>query len=146
MDSTSTLYIAKREDKKPVPKDLPILYGHHLCPFVERVRIVLAYHGMPYQSAEMDLTKRPRWYKLINPTRKVPTYEFTDGRVVYESDILIEMLDALAIKAGSKKPPLFPTDPVARAQMKIKIQKYTSFIGQFYKVIYRLMEMEDLTE
>ena len=74
MEIPGTLYITKREDKKPVPKDVPILYGHHLCPFVERVRIVLAYHQLPHQPVEMDLTKRPRWYKLLNPGRKVPTY------------------------------------------------------------------------
>ena len=139
-----TLYIRDRKDAKPTPGKVPILYGHHLCPFVERVRMVVAYHEIPHQPLEMDLTKRPRWYKLLNPSRRVPTWELPDGRVVYESDVLVEMLDDIAVKAGSKKPPLFPQDPVARAQLKLKIAKYTAFIGQFYKVIFRMMEMEDI--
>ena len=42
------------------------LYGHVLCPFVERVRLVLAAQGIPYQDVQINLEKRTRWHYSIN--------------------------------------------------------------------------------
>ena len=42
------------------------LYGHHLCPFVERVRLVLAAKGVKYQDVQVNLEKRAKWHYLLN--------------------------------------------------------------------------------
>ena len=42
------------------------LFGHLLCPFVERVRLVLSAQGLPYQDVEVNLEKRTRWHYSLN--------------------------------------------------------------------------------
>ena len=68
--------VRNRSDPKPsTVKGKPILYGHHLCPFVERVRIALKLLNLydHVTHCQIDLTQRPKWYRHLNPSRKVPT-------------------------------------------------------------------------
>ena len=45
-----TLYITEETTAKPATnKSFPILYGHTLCPFVEKVRMALAARNVQYQ-------------------------------------------------------------------------------------------------
>ena len=42
------------------------LYGHYCCPFVERVRLVLAAKKFPYQDCQINLEARTKWHREIN--------------------------------------------------------------------------------
>lgn len=65
------------------------LYGHNLCPFVEKARLALAARNVQYQDCEMDLGKKTQWHKDINGGL-APILEFPDGTIVLESKIIME--------------------------------------------------------
>lgn len=82
----------------------------------KRVRICLAEKGLDWESVHIDLSRRenldPEYLKL-NPNGVVPTL-IHDGRVLYESNFIIEYLDE-----EFPDVPLRPKDPYERARMRI---------------------------
>ena len=51
-----TLYVTESSTPKPaVNTEYPRMYGHLLCPFVEKVRMALAARNVVYQKCEVDL-------------------------------------------------------------------------------------------
>lgn len=123
-------YIRTATDPKPKSEGLT-LFGHNLCPFVERVRLALAEKEVVYNSVELDLTQRPDWYYEMNPSGQVPTIQFANGAVLYESGLILEVIDQIY---ESSTPSLFPKDPIANAQLKLKIRSLTKFIPLYYGV------------
>ncbi len=82
----------------------------------KRVRITLAEKGVEWDSKFLDLAKRDNLdpeYLKINPNGVVPTIVH-DGKVLYESNMIIEYLDEIF-----PDPPLRPTDPYLRAKMHV---------------------------
>ena len=73
------IYVTEETSPKPdVNPKHPRLYGHHNCPFVEKVRLAFAAHNIVYQQCDVDLGKKTDWHKAINGGL-VPIYEFPDG-------------------------------------------------------------------
>lgn len=70
------------------------------CPFCERVWIAIRAKGLPYQETLVSLQNKPEWYKQMVPTTLVPAVLFhgddetTSREVVWESDAILEALDA----------------------------------------------------
>jgi len=52
------------------------LYGHYLCPYVERALLALAFKKVPYQFVSIDFPSRPKWYYDLPSKGKVPLLEF----------------------------------------------------------------------
>jgi glutathione S-transferase len=88
------------------------LISFDLCPYVERSRIVLHAKGLPYDIRFVDLMQKPDWFLAISPRGKVPVL-LVDGRPVFESMVINEMLEELYPEM-----PMFPRDPVSRAQAR----------------------------
>lgn len=92
------------------------LYDYHGSPCARRVRIVLLEKGLEWTTRLVDLTKmeqkHPDYLKL-NPNGVVPTLGHGD-RVIYESNVITEYLDAVF-----PTPRLYPEDPWACAQAKM---------------------------
>ncbi len=86
----------------------------------KRVRMTLAEKGVAWESVHLDLAKRdnldPEYLKL-NPNGVVPTIVH-DGRVLYESNFIIEYLDDVF-----PEPALRPADPYERARMRILMDR-----------------------
>mmetsp|Transcript_31420 Transcript_31420/g.30768 ORF Transcript_31420/g.30768 Transcript_31420/m.30768 type:complete len:88 (+) Transcript_31420:51-314(+) len=68
------------------------LYGHHLCPFVERARMVLAAKNLQYQGVEVNLERRAKWHYLLNGGF-VPIMEIPSGLTILESRIIMDYLE-----------------------------------------------------
>jgi glutathione S-transferase len=82
----------------------------------KRVRITLAEKDVEWESKYLDLAKRDNLdpvYLEINPNGVVPTIVH-DGKILYESNVIIEYLDEIY-----PEPALRPSDPYLRAQMHI---------------------------
>ncbi len=82
----------------------------------KRVRICLAEKGLDWESVHIDLSRRENLdpeYLRLNPNGVVPTL-IHDGRVLYESNFIIEYLDE-----EFPDVPLRPKDPYERARMRI---------------------------
>jgi glutathione S-transferase len=86
------------------------LVSFDICPYVERSRIVLLEKGLPHEIEFIELSNKPAWFLEISPMGRVPVL-LLDDRPVFESMVINELLNEL-----HPEPPLFPADPIARAE------------------------------
>ncbi|MCB4363673.1 glutathione S-transferase family protein [Hydrogenophaga taeniospiralis] len=86
-----------------------VLVSHALCPYVQRVAIVLAEKGIPVERRDIDLANKPAWFLDISPLGKTPVL-LVDGEPVFESAVICEYLD------DTLPPRLHPEDPLQRAR------------------------------
>ena len=108
----SAIQIRHPSDLPPkTNKNMLRLFGHHLCPYVERVRLVLAHKGIPYENIEVDLMQRPKWFYAIH-RGAVPVLETPDGKRYSESKLLMELIDTTM--TGGR--PLLERDPFVRTE------------------------------
>ena len=112
-----TIEVKTRLDAMPAPNNNHLrLYGHTLCPFVERVRLVL--YSTPYQDCQINLETRTKWHYYLNngfvPILETPIYNSAFGKhyVILESRIIMDFLDEhLGLK-------LYSSDPFFKAQQQ----------------------------
>lgn len=86
----------------------------------KRVRMTLAEKGVEWESVHLDLTRRDNLdpeYLKINPNGVVPTIVH-DGKVLYESNFIIEYLDEVF-----PEPALRPVAPYERARMRVLMDR-----------------------
>jgi glutathione S-transferase len=88
------------------------LVSFDICPYVERSRIALLEKGVAHDLEFIELSRKPDWFLEISPMGRVPVL-LVDGRPVFESMVINELVDELW-----PEPPLFPRDPIARAQAR----------------------------
>src|SRR5512142_1474674 len=86
------------------------LVSFDICPYVERSRIVLLEKGLPHELEFIDLANKPAWFLEISPMGRVPVL-LVDDRPVFESMVINELVNEL-----QPEPPLFPQDPIGRAE------------------------------
>jgi glutathione S-transferase len=103
------------------------LYNAARCPYVARVRILLAEKGLEYETVEIDLSDRPAWYYEKNPTGRVPTIEEDDGPPLPESAVIMEFLEE-----RYPEPPLLPADPADRAAVRLLIFRDGELTSPYY--------------
>jgi maleylacetoacetate isomerase len=94
------------------------LYSYFRSSAAYRVRIALNIKSITPDMIPIHLLKdggqhRSAEYRAINPHGRVPTLVLDDGEVLIQSLAIIEYLDETA-----PQPPLLPSDPVARAQVR----------------------------
>ncbi len=88
------------------------LVSFDICPYVERSRIVLLEKALPHDLELIDLARKPAWFLEVSPMGRVPVL-LVDGRPIFESMVINELLDEL-----HPDPPLFPEDPLPRAEAR----------------------------
>lgn len=97
------------------------LVSHVLCPFAQRVAIVLNEKNIPYKRIDIDLVNKPDWFLAISPTGKVPVLQvIQDGSVeanLFESIAICEYIEDIHIGH-----PLHPSDPLIRARHRAWIE------------------------
>ena len=86
------------------------LVSFDICPYVERSRIVLLEKRLPHEVTFIELSNKPAWFLEISPMGRVPVL-LVDDRPVFESMVINELLNEL-----QPEPPLFPADPIGRAE------------------------------
>jgi glutathione S-transferase len=86
-----------------------ILVSHKLCPYVQRVAIVLAEKGIAYTRRDVDLSNPPRWFQAISPLGKTPVLSVGDT-ALFESAVICEYLEEAYPR------PLHPAQPLERAR------------------------------
>ncbi|MBN8529915.1 MAG: maleylacetoacetate isomerase [Caulobacterales bacterium] len=92
-----------------------ILHGYWRSGTSYRTRIALNLKGLTYEQRGVDLREgdqRSAAYLRLNPQGLVPSLE-VDGTVLTQSPAILEWLEETY-----PTPPLLPTDPVARAQVR----------------------------
>lgn len=95
----------------------------------DRVKIVLAEKGLPWDGVWVKLSKReqrsPEHLKR-NPYGKIPVIDI-DGKMLFESCIINEYLDEIY-----PNPPLQPKDPYLRARGRILIDYFLNYLHEPY--------------
>ncbi|MCC6777494.1 MAG: maleylacetoacetate isomerase [Hyphomicrobiales bacterium] len=94
------------------------LYTYFRSSAAFRVRIALNLKGVATEMISIHLQKegglnRKPDYRAINPQMRVPALRLDGGDLLIQSLAIIEYLDEV-----HPKPPLLPTDPVARAKVR----------------------------
>lgn len=92
------------------------LYSYYQSSASYRVRIALNLKGIAYESVAVNLVKaeqRDTTYASVNPQMQVPSLVLENGQVLTQSLSIMEYLEEI-----HPAPPLLPTDPVARAQVR----------------------------
>jgi glutathione S-transferase len=103
------------------------LYNAARCPYVARVRIMLAEKDIEFETVEIDLSDRPAWYYEKNPTGRVPTIEEDDGPPLPESAVILEFLEE-----RYPEPALLPADPAERAFVRLLIFRDSDLTTPYY--------------
>ncbi|KAG0732792.1 hypothetical protein G6F33_013762 [Rhizopus arrhizus] len=91
----------------------PVLYGYFRSSATWRVRIALEVKGVDYEHRFINLLKKEQLseeYKKVNPTQKVPSFITKEGKLLTQSQAIIEYLD----KAYPNEP-FLPKDPTEEA-------------------------------
>jgi glutathione S-transferase len=103
------------------------LYNAARCPYVARVRIVLAEKGIEFETVEIDLSDRPAWFYEKNPSGRVPVIEEDDGEPLPESAVIMEFLEE-----RYPEPALLPFDPADRARVRLLIFRDNELTSPYY--------------
>ena len=104
------------------------LISHHLCPYVQRVAIVLQEKGLPFERIDIDLADKPDWFLRVSPLGKTPVL-LVDGEAIFESAAICEYLE------DSVAPSLHPSHALSRARHRGWMEFGSSLlnaIGGFY--------------
>lgn len=64
-----------------------------ICPFVQRVTALLEVKDIPYEIEFISLSDKPQWFLEISPNGQVPVLITDAGRVLFESDAIVEYLE-----------------------------------------------------
>jgi glutathione S-transferase len=98
------------------------LVSHALCPYVQRVAIVLKEKGIEFERREVDLANKPPWFLAISPLGKTPVL-LVDGVAIFESAVICEFLDETE---GAR---LHPEAPLLRARHRAWMEFGTSLLN-----------------
>src|SRR5690606_38843883 len=110
------------------------LYGSALCPFAQRVRLVLAEKELEASEIETDPRNKPADFLALSPAGKVPLLVHNGARV-WESAVINEYLDETF-----PEHPLLPRDTARRALARI----WTNFADiKIYEATHRLLLCSD---
>jgi glutathione S-transferase len=108
------------------------LFDAARCPYCARVRIVLAEKGVGYEPHEVDLSDRPAWLYVKNPSGRVPVLEEDGGVVLPESVVIMEYLEE-----RFPEPALWPADPAERALGRLWLDRFDARLGHEYYALRR---------
>ncbi|KAJ2781180.1 hypothetical protein H4R18_003050 [Coemansia javaensis] len=114
------------------------LYSWPTCPYAQRAIRALSAAKVPYALETIDLNNKPAWYSLVNPRLKVPALRTPDGTVLIESLVIAEYIAEQFPEAG-----LLPGDPLARAQLRLFIER---FDAEYSPPFYRALRAADKAE
>lgn len=107
------------------------LYSMRFCPYAARTHLILDAKNIPYHTVNINLNDKPEWLFDANPLGKVPSLQLVDkanAPFVYESMLIVEYLDE--VHTNNK---LFPSDPLAKLQEKIWIERFSPIASKFHQ-------------
>lgn len=99
-----------------------MLVSHKLCPYVQRVAIVIAEKGISHVRKDVDLSNKPQWFLNISPLGKTPVLS-VGGQALFESAVICEYLE------DAYSCPLHPEHPLERARHRSWMEFGTSILN-----------------
>jgi len=122
----------------PAPEDQPMttpkIYHIPVCPFSQRVEILLSLKGLAgaVDFHVMDVTEpRPDWFlEMTGGTTAMPVMDLGDGRVLKESLVILQY-----VEEAFGKPPILRADPYERAVERMMIARENDFTIAGYTMV-----------
>eukprot|EP00096_Caligus_rogercresseyi_P002362 TRINITY_DN14479_c0_g1_i1.p1 TRINITY_DN14479_c0_g1~~TRINITY_DN14479_c0_g1_i1.p1 ORF type:complete len:245 (-),score=-4.79 TRINITY_DN14479_c0_g1_i1:215-949(-) len=114
----------------PPGKDVLRVYGMKFCPYVQRLKLVLAAKNVKHETVNINLSNKPEWYFEINPGGKVPSLEI-NGDILFESD-----LTALYVDETYPGKRLVTQSPVRKAKESMVLSQFGTATQGFYRFAY----------
>lgn len=123
-----------RNDSGAHPAAVPawLLVSHALCPYAQRVAIVLHEKGVAFERRDIDLADKPAWFLAASPLGQVPVL-LVGGEPLFESAVICEYLDE------AMAPRLHPEDALERARHRA----WGEFASQLLQAIAGLYNAPD---
>ncbi len=103
------------------------LVSFDLCPYAQRIAIILAEKRVAYERVDIELADKPDWFRAISPLGKVPLLRVRDA-VLFESNVITEFLEE------TEANPLHPAEPLARAEHRAWVEFGSSILADIYAV------------
>lgn len=103
------------------------------CPYAQRIHLVLDIKAIPYVTININLKDKPDWLTKYSPLGKVPALGITNepnNPYLYESLLVADYLD-------EKYPeiPLYPLDPLAKAEDRLLIARFEPVIAPYFRIV-----------
>lgn len=93
----------------PTRADALVLVSHALCPYVQRVAILMSEKGVPFERRDIDLAAKPHWFQEVSPLGKTPV-------LLVGSEALVESAAICEYIEETRLPRLHPASALQRAQ------------------------------
>jgi glutathione S-transferase len=106
------------------------LYQFEISPFCDKVRRILHFKQVPYETSEVNLQQAVTQIGKVNSTGKVPAIEDDEFPVTDSTNI------AYYLENKFPTPPLIPEDPALRAAMHI-LEDWADESLYFYEMYLR---------
>ncbi|KAL9641837.1 hypothetical protein ABK040_011822 [Willaertia magna] len=90
------------------------LYGSRLCPFVDRIKLILAFKKVKYENINVNLNLKTKEFLNLTPFGKVPVLLTDDGKPIYESAAIYQYVNDVYPKPID----LMSKDPYMRAMQR----------------------------
>ncbi|MEQ8453895.1 MAG: glutathione S-transferase family protein [Sandaracinaceae bacterium] len=116
-----------------------VLHQFESSPFCDKVRRLLHYKQKPYRTHEVPPTETLVRLRRLNPTGKVPVLEHREVVISDSTEIARYLEDTFP------EPPIFPTDPKARALCHI-LEDWADESLYFYEAWFRFGLSENAGE
>lgn len=109
------------------------LVSHHLCPFVQRVAIMLHEKEISFERINVDLRHKPDWFLAISPTGKVPLLKVSHDwheAILFESVAICEYIEDV-----QPQPALRPSDALIRARHRAWIEFASATLSDAWGIL-----------
>lgn len=107
------------------------IIAHNLCPYVQRVVILMLEKNISFERIDIDLDNRPAWLMQSSPTGKVPLLITENNGVLFESQVICDYLDEVSPAS------LQPIDSFEKAQHRAWTEFGTHMLNIIADIIYR---------
>ena len=101
------------------------LISHKLCPYVQRAVISLSEKSVPFERIDIDLARKPDWFKALSPLGKTPVLQVGET-AIFESAVILEYLE------DTQPSPLHPADPLRRAEHRSLIEFGSAILNDIW--------------
>ena len=109
------------------------------CPYAQRSALVLYSKNIPFETVNVNLKSKPKWFLELNPLGKVPVIILPNKEILFESEIVSDYLD----ETFNVENKLSADDTLQRAKDKRDVALFSKAIMSYYALGRAKSDMEN---